>query len=98
MAVMFVRFHRALDVLDERLVGSLRGRRVVRFQRILKTGEIIVELAVIGEKLAERIFSGVALQIVLKGRQGALGRAQIARLNGAADAFEVLEELAEPVR
>lgn len=93
-----LRFHRALHVLDQGFEGVLRGGGIVRFERALECGEIIAKRAVIAEKLAQRILSRVALQIVLKGRQGALGRCQIARLNGAANAFEVVEKMNETVR
>jgi hypothetical protein len=100
MMMRFLRFHRALHILGQSFEGGLRAGGIVRFQRGLERGEIIVECAVIAEKLAQRIFLGrlgTVLHILLKRGQSTFGRRKIARLNGGPDSLEILKRLTKAV-
>ena len=100
MVMPFLRFHRALHVLGQSFEGGLRAGGIVRFQRGLKRGEIIVERVVIAEKLAQGIFLGrlgTVLQILLKRGQRTLGARKIARLKGGPDSLEILKRLSKAV-
>ena len=91
-------FHRALHVLGQGLERILRGGGIVRLQRGLERGEIVAQRAVVAEKLADWVLPAAVLQITLKSGQSALGRRQIAGLDVAANAFEVIEKLVKTVR
>jgi len=98
VTVRTLRFHRGLHVLGQGFESVLGGGGIVRLQRGLERGEIVAQRAVVAEKLAQRILPVAVLQISLKSGQGALGRRQIAGLDVAANAFEVIEELSKTIR